>query len=120
MLKTIILALSCVLGNEHGEVPHSDKSAADSGRVNFTLSETNNNSSVVLELWNEVVTQPNGETPQRLNGKLYLINQNIFSQNRLGKLDYYIDIGFHNVSDEKIVRTSTGNVYMTDRDWLTL
>ena len=38
----------------------------------------------------------------------------------MGKLDYFIDIGLHNTADEQLVPTFDGNVYMTDRDWLTL
>lgn len=38
----------------------------------------------------------------------------------MGKLDYFIDIGLHNTTDEHLVQTVDGNVYMTDRDWVTL
>ena len=77
MFKLIMLSLCSVLGNT--PAPMSDMSSANSGHVNFTLSQTNNSASVILEIWNEIVTAPNGKQPQRLNGKLYLINQNIYS-----------------------------------------
>ena len=34
----------------------------------------------------------------------------------MGKLDYFIDIGLHNTTDEHLVPTFDGNVYMTDRE----
>jgi hypothetical protein len=57
----------------------ADHSSTASSRVNYTLSESKTNSSVVLELWNELIILANGEKTQRLNGKVYLINQYIFS-----------------------------------------
>jgi len=44
----------------------------------------------------------------------------LYSQNRIGKLDYKIDIGLHNASDEHAVQSFDGIVYMTDRDWISL
>ena len=115
MFKFIILSLATALVQ--------GASSIQGVKTNFTLSQTSTNTSsslVILELWSETLAAPSNAVQQRLNGKIYLINQDIYGQNPIGKLNYFIDIGLHNKSDERLVNSIEGPVYMTDRDWITL
>jgi hypothetical protein len=75
---------------------------------------------VILELWNEKLAAPGYNMQHRLNGKLYLINQDIYAQNSVGKLTYYIDIGLHDKNDERMANSASGPLFIPDRDWISL
>ena len=56
----------------------TDLSHATSTKTNFTLSQYNGQTTI-LELWSELLPMPNGKTQQRLDGKLYIMNANLYS-----------------------------------------
>lgn len=123
------------------------KNPTVSKKTNFTLVSITPTQKVILELWTDKVISPvskeddsgseqqeeesdhgsHDEHPKietvadyRLNGNLYVLDQSLFSQTRIGKLKYTIDLGFHDVNDEKKYNTSYGEVIKSDRDWISL
>ena len=122
-----------------------EKNPTVSKKTNFTLVSISPTQKVILELWTDKVISPasqeddkeGGEHNEeadhgsghktiptvadyRLNGNLYVLDQDLFSQTRIGKLKYTIDLGFHDVNDEKKYNTSYGEVLKSDRDWISL
>jgi hypothetical protein len=68
----------CFLNLSQFASAHEDKSHVESPKTNFTLSEFNGQTTI-LELWSELLTLPNDQTQQRLDGKLYITNANLLS-----------------------------------------
>lgn len=120
----LILNLNSNIRANHEVISESDHVNTDlshstSTKTNFTLSEYMGQTTI-LELWSELLPLPDGGTQQRLDGKLYILNANLYSQNFIGKLDYRIDIGLHDADQEKLIDGVDGPVYMSDRDWISL
>lgn len=78
-------------------------------RANATISA---NGTVV----NDIVT----DNKFRLYGKVYVLGQDIYAQNKIGKLTYDINIGLYDEDKKQLVQTPAGPANITDRDWLTL
>jgi hypothetical protein len=81
----LILNLNGQIGANHDAVnenqhdhPNTDLSHSTSTKTNFTLSEYQGQTTI-LELWSELLPLPDGNTQQRLDGKLYILNANLYS-----------------------------------------
>jgi len=109
-----------------------------SRKLNYTLFDESESKKIILELWVDRVPKEekkgrllsgggehdlNTDLVKRFNGAVYLINQDLFSQDNNGRLDYTIDIGFHDKTTETDLTYNDGSrdntKKVSPRDWLT-
>jgi len=111
-----------------------------SRKLNYTIFDESESKKIILELWVDRVPKAektserrllsgggehdlNTDLVKRFNGAVYLINQDLFSQDPSGKMDYTIDVGFHDKSTETDLTYNDGSrdntKKVSPRDWLT-